>query len=104
MAIPAQPLRGSQAATLLALPQMPATMGTSLPQGAMPPATEEEWLFRASKRANVVEYHKATSQGYQHLVQTGRRRPVTPDPSDRNLSKRNWEQKMREWKEALTPS
>ena len=63
---------------------------------SIPPATEYVWLARADKRARTIAHHKAR-QVYTCLVRQGLPRPETPDPRDRTISKRAWENRVIRW-------
>lgn len=72
--------------------------------GEMPPATEEEWQRRIAKRQAVVGNVKET-QEYQAVLasrarsaEEGSAAPTTPDPTDRRISKRNWETRVMQWR------
>lgn len=66
----------------------------------LPEATEEEWKERAKKRKECL----ANTRG-QHFykstvarLELKGRRPRSPDPEDRSLSKRDWENKASDWR------
>jgi len=72
-----------------------------------PEATEETWEHRAQQRARAVEIGRQ-SKKYQLCCETrkgcgsgGVDEPKTPDPHDRNVSKRMWKFLLREWNNAL---
>jgi hypothetical protein len=62
----------------------------------MTDARESVWRRREAKRRAAVEAVKA-SRGYAVCSE----RPPTPDPSDRALTKRQWERGMQDWRQAL---
>ena len=81
-------------------------------QAALPPeASEEDWQRRAEKRRAFVALIKATPE-YQQFAQAfaargpderflhenGAQAPRTPDPADRTVSKRHWDQAARLWR------
>ena len=57
-----------------------------------------DWDRRESKRRDAVQMVKA-SPAYAAC----RDRPGTPAPSNRAVTKRQWEWSMREWRQALRP-
>merc|ERR1719265_1555739 len=69
----------------------------------MPPATDEEWEARAAKREKEVETIKSL-QSYRLYVEVfpqdkrGDDDPKTPDPRDRNVSKRMWKWTVEKWR------
>jgi len=73
-----------------------------------PEASEEEWERRHAKRQSAVACVK-TSTEYVAFHGTrpsgasdvGVPAPKTPDPMDRNISKRTWEDKVRQWRTDL---
>lgn len=76
----------------------------SLPT-TLPEATEEDWERRHAKRQAAVQNVKA-SQEYSefyasHDPDAGIPAPRTPDPMDRNISKRHWEEQVRVWRTTL---
>ena len=76
-------------------------------QREVPDATEEDWTRRVEHRSNGVLYVKSTGsyQAMSRARASGRLReppaPLTPDPTDRTVSKRRWEKSMQEWRTAL---
>ena len=68
---------------------------------------DAEWDRREHKRLSAVGYVKATEMYSRLLVVSGtgeladNRRPRTPDPFDRTLSKRHWERKCADWRMSL---
>ena len=72
-----------------------------------PAASEEDWQRRLAHRTTGVLAVKDTSV-YLDCVRLDetlggavRVRPATPDPSDRSISKRTWEQGMMAWRRSL---
>lgn len=69
----------------------------------MPPATDEEWEARTAKREKEVETIKSL-QSYRLYVEVfphdkrGDDDPKTPDPRDRNVSKRMWKWNVEKWR------
>ena len=61
-------------------------------------ASEEVWRRRAETRRTIVAAIK-DSLDYRALQAS--RRPGTPDPNDRMTSKRSWETKVMQWRNAL---
>ena len=68
---------------------------------------EEAWQRRILKRTAAVSTIKA-SDAYIHLLNlsnsgelAGSRRPTTPDPTYRQISKRDWERRCMTWRTAL---
>ena len=76
-------------------------------QREMPDATEEDWTRRVEHRSNGVLYVKSTGsyQAMSRARASGRLReppaPLTPDPTDRTITKRRWEKSMQQWRTAL---
>ena len=72
-----------------------------------PAASEEDWERRIAHRTTGVLAVKDTSiyldclRLDDSLGGAIRHRPLTPDPSDRSISKRNWEQGMMAWRRSL---
>eukprot|EP00927_Polykrikos_kofoidii_P047662 TRINITY_DN41932_c0_g1_i1.p1 TRINITY_DN41932_c0_g1~~TRINITY_DN41932_c0_g1_i1.p1 ORF type:complete len:399 (+),score=79.17 TRINITY_DN41932_c0_g1_i1:99-1295(+) len=81
-------------------------------------ATEEDWQRRAQKRRNAVAITKASPEYNAFLEVRGRGMdrvvhrtcsdttfvppaPQTPDPEDRSVSKRRWEEDVRRWRAGL---
>jgi len=70
----------------------------------LPPATEEEWRRRISKRREglaSVKTEKYYSNYQLNAKLSGDRgiaRPISPDPEDRTLSKRKWEKQACRWR------
>lgn len=72
-----------------------------------PPATEEEWQHRQEKRerqvrnvknhADYLAFTKAREEEKEHLNQ-----PRTPNPRDREISKRQWEYQVQQWRAHLS--
>jgi hypothetical protein len=71
--------------------------------GDLPPASEEEWQRRATKRTAAVEQIKSSAE-YKafkmHHARTPSATPAprTPDPTDRTISKRAWESGVMKWR------
>lgn len=69
----------------------------------MPPASEEEWESRINKREKEVMTIKAL-QSYRMYAEVfppalrGEEDPMTPDPRDRNISKRMWKWNVEKWR------
>lgn len=79
--------------------------------GGLQPCDEESMLHRLEKRATLIEIIKRSPE-YGVLCKTrpssdrelddgGTPAPKTPDASDRNISKRRWEEDVRHWRLAL---
>lgn len=69
----------------------------------MPPASEEEWETRTSKREKEVATIKAlpSYRLYVEVFPPGKRAeedPDTPDPRDRTISKRMWKWNVEKWR------
>jgi len=84
-----------------------AAVGAAEQQQQQQPVSEEVWQVRGEKREGVVAMVRA-SEEYQHLerLRRGSRAdvasaPRSPDPWDRNISKRRWEDDVRTWRAAL---
>jgi len=69
----------------------------------MPFASEEEWEIRVQKRTQEVNTIKSL-QSYRLYVDVFPRDkrteedPMTPDPSDRSISKRTWKWNVEKWR------
>ena len=68
---------------------------------------EDEWMRRHAKRMSIVESTKKSPE-YEHMLRCGpimqvldESRPPTPDPTDRRLSKRQWEHTVMNWRHDL---
>ena len=68
-------------------------------EGMVQDVPEEVWARRMAKRAETIRVWKNTHL-YRHYRAAAHRLP-TPDPSDRNISKRAWEREVQYWKEDL---
>merc|ERR1719291_226628 len=68
----------------------------SAEDAAMP---EDDWKLRGQKRQGIINTLKA-SPGYP-AMRASRRRVLTPDPADRNISKRQWEHAMLKFRLAV---
>lgn len=74
---------------------------------SLPKPSEKDWLRRIEKRKAAVVIVKASQQykAYQQITsQTNLldlHAPRTPDPTDRAMSKRQWEEEVRLWRLAL---
>jgi len=91
------------------LPALPSTDEATLKHKRqvvrqMPPASEEEWETRISKREKEVATIKAL-QSYRLYVEVFPRGefrseedPSTPDPRDRSISKRMWKWNVEKWR------
>ena len=64
----------------------------------MAKASEEEWQRRQETRRAIVARIKAS---HDDLALPASRRPRTPDSNDRMMSKRSWETKVMQWRNAL---
>lgn len=69
---------------------------------ALPEASEEEWQHRIKKRHLAVSLVRASPE-YQAAKAANalEEAPRTPDPQDRTVSKRRWEEEVRTWKVCL---
>ena len=61
--------------------------------------TETDWLRRLSHRRKAVCSIKSTLEYKASAAST--RRPPTPDPEDRSVSKRGWEACVQKWRREL---
>lgn len=71
-----------------------------LPVHPMPDASEQEWQVRTQKRKAAIEL-VTKSQEFQTCVLAGCNLPHAPDPSDRNISKRQWEAQITKFRDNL---
>jgi len=65
--------------------------------------SEEDWHKRKEKRVNLVQSIRTTRE-YENMSSsrsTGTPAPSTPDPRDRQISKRKWEAEVMRWRNAL---
>lgn len=101
-----KPCAGEAAA--MVAPTEPAEAATN-GAAALPEATEEDWRRREAKRHSTVNAMRASPE-YQCYKERRARNdippgavpvPKTPDPEDRNVSKRRWEWEVRQWRDAL---
>jgi len=91
------------------LPQFcrqPSCIIFQLQQGEMPEATEEEWQHRVEVREKSVAISKETAvyQWYSSLKPREARdngEPMTPDPTDRTVSKRRWKYLVQCWRTSM---
>ena len=58
--------------------------------------TEADWQRRCSHRRAAVGYVKSTWEYKASAANSSR--PPTPDPEDRNISKRVWEKSIQTWR------
>lgn len=71
----------------------------------MPEATEEEWERRHETRQKTISLNKKTAE-YKWFDETRASRerenePLTPNPMDRGLSKRQWKHEVADWRDKL---
>ena len=59
---------------------------------------DEEWSARLRKRLLIVQAIKKTCEYQTPWVVNGVPLPVTPNPRDRDCSKRQWESKVQDWR------
>ena len=64
-----------------------------------PTASEEVWNKRIWHRQNAIQIVKGKRE-YLHSREQPNR-PTTPDPLDRNISKRDWEKGVQKWQAQL---
>merc|ERR1719210_2251032 len=73
---------------------------------SLPEASEEDWLRRIEKRKAAVMVVKASQEYKVHRESASQKEllglpvPRTPDPTDRTVSKRRWEEEVRLWRVA----
>jgi len=72
-----------------------------LKRSSLTKETEEVWQQRIQKRRSIVSIVKATPEYQGCLAKRPTRRPTTPDPDDRSVSKRAWEGKVVTWRTGL---
>ena len=58
------------------------------------------WVRRSRKRQARIRHHKGAWL-YEVWLKHSRVRALTPDPCDRNTSKRQWEYSIQDWLEDL---
>ena len=61
-------------------------------------ADDEEWAVRLRKRLVIVQAIKQTSEYQTPWQVSGVPLPVTPNPRDRDCSKRQWEEQVMVWR------
>ena len=61
--------------------------------------TEEDWERRIRHRRAAVNHIKCTPEYVAANAHSSR--PPTPDPEDRNVSKRSWEKSVQAWRRDL---
>lgn len=64
----------------------------------LPEASEEKWRKREKKRQEAITNMKSQPEYYEHQTSVRDRRPKSPNVFDRNLSKRDWELAVAEWR------
>lgn len=101
---PAAPVARIQHATVAAGLVRKNSAGRRVQGQPIPSASEEEWMRRLEKRRAAIELVKAMPE-YQALRSSYHRAssgsvPRTPDPADRNISKRRWEAEVAIWRTA----
>jgi len=66
------------------------------------PATEKEWQARQGKRQHAIDklVSNAIYYEFEDAPYAQRNRPEQPNPSDRKLSKRQWEEVVCNWRSA----
>mmetsp|Transcript_7680 Transcript_7680/g.16889 ORF Transcript_7680/g.16889 Transcript_7680/m.16889 type:complete len:331 (-) Transcript_7680:19-1011(-) len=99
------PPRGSPPRTSPARGSVPQAQPRAAVDGEEP--TEEDWQRRIDKRRSAIsnfketadykEYSTARDEGDESAMQV----PRTPDPDDRELSKRTWESQVAGWRNAV---
>jgi len=67
-------------------------------QETLPECNEATWTHRQDKREKAVEFVKRTAEYKTSAATSG---IVTPDPTDRSISKRHWESQVKLWRAAL---
>lgn len=77
-----------------------AGFGRWMPVHPIPAASEGEWQTREQKRQAAIEL-VMKSQEYNSCLASGCQPPQAPDPSDRTLSKRQWEMQIMKFRDAV---
>merc|ERR1712232_1091159 len=91
------------------------TAAAATAEAPLPEASEEDWERRLAKRRNAVASTKATPEyaEFASMRVRGERpapedddasappSPRTPEPEDRTVSKRRWEELVRTWRSGL---
>lgn len=76
----------------------------------LPPATEEEWQRRLESRSRSIMVGKTSAEYISFMESKTIRQsesednfvePLTPDPTDRSISKRRWKYEIQVWREML---
>lgn len=76
----------------------------------LPPATEEEWQRRLESRSRSIMIGKTSAEYISFMESKALRQsesednfvePLTPDPTDRSISKRRWKYEIQVWREML---
>jgi len=68
---------------------------------SLPEASEEDWQRRVQKRHAIVAHIKGTAEYKSCSAMQRASRPITPDPYDRSVSKRQWEGIIVNWRNSL---
>ena len=65
-------------------------------------ASEEQWAHRINRRLRALKIGKATME-YRWYSEQKREdsEPLTPDPTDRSVSKRKWKYCVTQWRDAI---
>eukprot|EP00930_Biecheleria_cincta_P055800 TRINITY_DN4206_c0_g1_i2.p1 TRINITY_DN4206_c0_g1~~TRINITY_DN4206_c0_g1_i2.p1 ORF type:complete len:296 (+),score=47.83 TRINITY_DN4206_c0_g1_i2:52-888(+) len=82
------------------------TSSTAGAQSEEPEATEEDWERRAQRCSRDIANSKMFAEYglyLSHIPKSDREadEPLTPDPVDRSISKRQWMYRLRQWQSAL---
>jgi len=64
--------------------------------------TEDQWEHRAATRQRAIDIGKATKEYSWHSDRQHKDdEPLTPDPTDRSISKRQWKYRVMQWRTAF---
>ena len=74
-------------------------MSVSIIPSEVQVVTEADWQRRLSHRRAVVSYVKSTWEYKASAANSSR--PSTPNPEDRDVSKRVWEKSIKTWRRDL---
>merc|ERR1712061_552752 len=78
----------------------PKQFRRSCPVHPIPAASEGEWQTRNQKREAAITMVRKSPE-FRKCVAAGRQLPAGPEPSDRSISKRQWEVQLMKFRDAV---
>jgi len=78
----------------------PKQFRRAFPVHPIPAASEGEWQTRNLKREAAIAMVRKSPE-FKKCVAAGRQLPAGPDPSDRSISKRQWEMQVMKFRDAV---